>query len=252
VAAVLGFLFLASIFFERVDRPMVLLFPVAGLLFGVLDLARRSSPDALAFLFVALSVYALFRGRWLLLYLALPAAVAARPDTVIWAGLFCVYLAIVRGGVWRWGAVLSVVASVAVYKWVNQIGGQYPWGVLIENAFWDPLLKPAEAEGIVTVARYAKILAVGVMSAAIDPVFLAFLFLFPWLAGELVARRGAAGVADAFRDPWLGVAAVALLYIGAHFVLFPVLWHRFFVAQFLFIAFQFMALIRPRPIQSGN
>lgn len=245
VAVAAGFWFLARLGIGRVKPGLVYLFPAVALMMGLLQIARMSSPDGVAFLFLALSFYFFFRKNWLL-FVALPAGVAARPDTVIWAMLVCGFC-LVAAGVekrWRIAAVICAVASLGVYQLVNHLAGHYGWGVLIENTFQGALLYPGEAEGAVTVCQYAKTLAVGILSGANEPAFLAFLIVFLWIAGVTVARHGRRVVAVCLRDRWLGVAVLCAAYVAVHFALFPVLWSRFFVAQYFFVALLFMTMVR--------
>ncbi|MDA7597429.1 hypothetical protein OAE25_01420 [Verrucomicrobiales bacterium] len=62
ICAALGFWVMAMLFFQKVPRAAVYLFPIVGILFGVISLGRASSPDGMSFLFIALSCYFFFKG----------------------------------------------------------------------------------------------------------------------------------------------------------------------------------------------
>lgn len=245
ICSAIGFWVMSMLFFPKVPRATIYLFPLIGLLFGVLQLGRVSSPDAMSFLFIALSCYFFFKGpKWVLL-LMLPLAVAARTDAIVWAGLMGGYLFLTQKGMNRWGSVLAVILSYATYKYANHAAGQYDWGVLIQNAFWEPLLLPAEADGVVSVARYAKILAVGIGMVIVEKELLVYLILLFWFLAMVFAKHGPKGTFwQVFRNPWIGFIAISVAYIAAHFVLFPMLWYRFFIVPYLFMAFLFIASVK--------
>jgi hypothetical protein len=114
--------------------------------------------------------------------------------------------------------------------------------VLIQNAFWEPLLLPGEADGVITVARYAKILAVGVGTIIVEKELLVYLVLLIWFLAMVFVKHGLKGTFwQVFCNPWIGFIAISLAYIAAHFVLFPMVWYRFFIVPYIFIAFLFIA-----------
>ncbi|MGY8641288.1 MAG: hypothetical protein ACKVJU_09375 [Verrucomicrobiales bacterium] len=242
ICAALGLWVMAMLFFQKVPRTAVYLFPIVGILFGVISLGRASSPDGMSFLFIALNCYFFFKGpKWVLL-LMLPLAVAARTDAIVWAGLMGGYLFLTQKGFNRWGSVLAILLSYATYKYANHAAGQYDWGVLIQNAFWEPLLLPGEADGVITVARYAKILAVGIGTIIVEKELLVYLVLLIWFLAMVFVKHGLKGrFWQVFRNPWIGFIAISLAYIAAHFVLFPMLWYRFFIVPYIFMAFLFIA-----------
>lgn len=218
--------------FRRHIHPVLLfLLPVMGLAIGMLDVATMSSPDGLAFLFVALIMAALQRdSKWL--WLLLPFSVWVRSDLVVYVGMLAVLLAL-RGNKSRLGLGAVLVLAVVLYKGVNIYFGNYPYLRILQFSFIEHLTYPAETDVVISLKDYLKTLIKETGLIAEQKSF-HFYTSFLGISLLLLYRRGELAFWKIVRHRQIlvPVALLTPLYFAAHMLMYPRAWSRFFLGQY--------------------
>jgi len=212
--------------------------PLLGWWLKLPVLARASTADALALLFLVAGSWALVRnldGRWRAMAPAcFAAAVLSRHDAVLHVLVFTAILLVlprIGGSAWRGviGRATFVVApSLVAYMVLAWTTGWYGWHVLVVHTFAGPLAYPADASLPPAWPIYLQRLD-WTVAGLLDR---------PWASRELVAVALAAAA-----WPWASrrgrfTVGAALAVMAVRFVLFPVAggdWLRFYLAPIVVI-----------------
>lgn len=200
---------------------------------GMFELARVSTPDALATLYIVVLYWVLLRSGWYLLLL-LPASIFIRTDLILIAALFHAYL-FFTARFPRVLVVMSGLATIAAYWFLNTYIVQAdPWSSLIGYNFGDKPTHPESYTFTVTFGNYISYLLEGLRAFSYEPRFFMFcalamtgLFMF---SARFIYHPGKP--VSLVHQDILFTLVSSVLYIGAHFVLFPVTWIRFYSAQY--------------------
>ena len=211
----------------------LLVVPVIAISTGFIDLARYSTPDALAVLMVYICYFLLFRRRRLLL-LALPASLLIRTDLILLIPIFYLYLWQIRLFDRRIIA-FSALMCISLYVAINSYFGNYGWSTTFDYTLSNKSTHPADFPHAVTISSYLTALMSGLRSLALNSAFLTYtvitlvscvsLLSCLWHTKHTTGRRPQP--IDLFF-----VMFSTLAYILLHFLLFPVDWVRFFAGQY--------------------
>jgi len=243
ISAICAALAIMVLAFILPRQPLVysLVVPFIALSSAFPDLARYSTPDAMAALAV-LVCYALAFRRHKLLLIALPACVAVRTDLLLLLPSFYVFLWLTRPFASRL-VLASALSSVALYWGLNAIFGNYGWSTVFDYTFSHQSAYPADYPHAVTVKSYLAALASGVGSVENGPRLLKYVGVSIAGIAALLWRphwiRRAVGPMSA---PLQFALVSSLVYVGLHFMLFPAMWGRYFAAQYA-LAFSLAAYI---------
>ena len=236
--------------------------PLAALALGLLlltqpwliNLARYSTPDALALLLLLAGMLLLLERRhpsgWLLLLVA----VAARPDTVILLALIGGWAIYHRLPHWRWAAT-AVVAGAALYLLQGALAGSYSWRVLFHHSLVASLTHPAHFVPQLTTANYIEYYTLLLRPDQVSAVLL-FALLLTLASAVLwrsLAPAGAGVPAGADASPtasrvtlWEGALWSSALYVVIHWLVHPVEKERTLAFILLFALLGLLALLRRR------
>lgn len=193
----------------------------------LLNLARLSTPDALSTLLQVLAMYLLLQKRALKLFsIVLILCLLARPDNIIFIGIFLLYFTFLVPKDSRipilYSSVTLIVSSV-IYFVINKLAGNYGWSTLFLHSFKGYFSYPAEAVATVGVTDMISAYKTGLItyfkSSASWFILLAFF-------GLTLARRS---------NVYSHLIAVMALITIARFILFPYWDDRFYAAQYLLI-----------------
>lgn len=213
--------------------------PFIVIAFGVLDVARLATPDAFATL-ATITLYALLlRNKITLLLFLIPLTLFVRTDLILLAGLFLAYFFFFRN-ISKLATVTSGIATLGVYFLINAyLVDADPWSTLIGFNYAD---EPTYRTGYVfdvTVTIYLDYIKQGILSFSYNPI--GFVFLGLAVTG-IVAYSSQLFVGTSNHAPsqlhydLLFLLISCVLYLIAHFLLFPVTWTRFFAAQYSMVA----------------
>lgn len=197
---------------------------------GFYDLARFASPDALAFLAVAL----LNRGMLVNPRKALawaPLLVLIRTDLLILNGIYALYYWRFTPSRWLLGG--SLLVSAALYWLVNHFWGGYGWLKTVFFTFGNPVPFPSRMSMDFSAMQFVQLWWTQFTTAIITDD--RFVTIWVLVVVYAVARWKGGPVEDERLQKmdmllWLGV-----VYIVVHILLFPASWERFFMAQYSWI-----------------
>ncbi|HEV8245347.1 MAG TPA: hypothetical protein VGP93_06255 [Polyangiaceae bacterium] len=166
-------------------------------------------------------------------------AVAVRPDNLAFALAITLWIAGVHTQ--RRVAAATAIASASLFVVITRTLA-YPWHVIIAHTFVERLVSPQQvAQARVRLDDYVRLVALGTRGhftphRSTWPLFL--LLTIAVIIGAAPHRKGL-GIKD--------VRLLGLIWLScvAHFIAFPMLADRFFIAQYLAIVFIAACWFRP-------
>jgi hypothetical protein len=230
LAASLGFFLLFLTFKPYMAPWLMYLLPAFAVNLGLSEIAQLSTPDALAFLALVVSIFLFLRNHWLF-PISLPAMVLVRTDLIIFPLVFSL-LMFYRGYFKQIVALASFVASLLIYLWLNYHFSYPGWTqVFAYTCIFRSDLAEAQRYAL-SLHDYFWCFPKGVWHALTSQSFLLFLVFGGIGAGFVAssARNPKSAELQRLIDVWLA----SILFVAAHFVVLPVIWERFFVGPYLF------------------
>ncbi len=241
LSAVIGLWIIFFTFRPIIKKKLMYTLPIFGLSLGLLDIARLSSPDGLTFLTVCIIAYFLIRSKWAI-FIILPLSILVRTDLIIFVFLISVYLFFYRKD-WRYIALGDFVLCLLIYVFINEYYGHYGWSTVFYFTFIEKLTHPADATIHLSVGDYLKGLSFGVRNAFIDKSFFSYLgitllsvLLLPKCYTLKLHKNNIFNII-------FFTLIISFLYVVVHFLLYPTIWNRFFVGQYILGAAGFLYLL---------
>lgn len=235
IAVAIAMLLLFAAASTSLARPLVYLLPPLALLFGVLDLARYSTPDGLSLLAVTGLALLFLQRRMDMLLLMMPLAIGVRSDLILFTLPLLLWLFVSGGGA-RWKPALAALACVLAYLAIVGFAGNQGWSTFfycsaIERCIHPVSMPPPPLQS----DAYFAVLATGARALAADLRFVAYACMVGafGLIAFLARRRPALHAA---MPPFLALVLVCLAYVIARFAILPAEWWRFFTAPYLVTA----------------
>lgn len=223
-------------------RPVIYGLPVFAVGFGMLDLARLATPDALAFLATVLSVYLFQQKRPGALLLLLPVTLGVRPDLILLALPLLGSIVVLERG-FRWPAVLSMLGCLAIYVGIGRHWHNPGWAAIFYHTLVARTTHPISVPATLTAQVYVHALGDGLRSLASRKTFLLFCPVAAGLLCLTVRQVWRASLAAALRSRPVVLAAICLIYIAGHFLAFPSADKRFFCGAYLMSAFALLLML---------
>ncbi len=199
---------------------------------------RFGGVDSFAFFWVVLTLIAyMHRSAWLLPLLAL--SVLVRTDLILYVGLM--FALVFLGDYSRWKLIgFWGVVCAALYLWVNHWAGNYGWQTVFYFVFVTDMeaTHPSEYSQLgIELQQYLQVL--------VRPQWVSKWLWFSVAAAVLAValylyRLREIREADAVGKFCL-LGAVAIAYVVVHYLLFPAIFMRFFIAQYLIMLLALMA-----------
>jgi hypothetical protein len=116
-------------------------------------LARSVGPDILSIGYLLFGAYFAMRGHPVLSAYAFLGSIVARPENIIYAGVFLLYLGVTRQlSPWRTG--LFIAATGALYSAISAFGGNYGWKTLFYYVFINRNARPGNPVPHIGLADY--------------------------------------------------------------------------------------------------
>jgi hypothetical protein len=241
VVVAIAFLYLMSVSF--LAKPFIYAVPPLAIIFGVLDLARYSTPDGLAFLSVIASVFLYLNACIAMLLVLLPIILGIRTDLILFTTplLFLIFLFDKRN---RWKAALSTIISVVIYSGIGAYWGNRGWSTVFYFTFVEILAHPISIPPTLTAQEYFYALFNGTELLVSNKSFVLYLLLAAYSLYLIKSRAKMASVATAFTLSTAVTTFACLAFVGSHFLAFPVAWdNRFFTAPELIGGFSLLILM---------
>ncbi|RDS82629.1 hypothetical protein [Dyella psychrodurans] len=217
VSAALSVLLLALLA-RRTGAPVAAV-PLVVAFAGFVDIARLSTPDAMACFFSLLTIYALIRrSMWVLVIAALLPLV--RTDLLLLSLL-------VLGHTYVFGqrkyALASAVVACVVYGLVERMNGAYGWLTLFNTSLIHKTAYPATLVPSHAIGDYLRPYAFMAYDFAMHPHFVIYSLALWFL------MRGGTRTLPADKRLLGAVFVIPMAFVAAHLLLFPADTYRFFV-----------------------
>ena len=244
VSVVIGIWVFFYAFNDQIGRTLWFSVPFFILLNGVVEVARIGTPDGLAFLYTGILSALFLRQSRSILWL-LPLAVILRTDMIFLVGLMLGYL-FLRHKSYRIPSIISLLATVAIYLFINKYFNNYGWATVFYLVFITDmhLNYPADTEISISVSQYLMSLARGTIEILINDGFDVFMGLFAIQLGISFKVTGfKQSVINYFMYPVNALAVISFVYVIVHFLVFPAGYSRFFAAQYLTILLTLLTVI---------
>ena len=100
----------------------------------LVTLARTVGPDILSICFLLFGTYIMIRGRPMVSASIFVASILVRPENIVYAGMFLLYMGIVRQ-LSLWQTVVFLLAAGVAYAGISLFGGNYGWKTLFYWVF---------------------------------------------------------------------------------------------------------------------
>jgi len=239
LCVVLSILLLMRLLPLQAPVGLIFVIPFIVLAFGLTTAARLATPDALATLTTVLLYFILFRRKLHLLLFIFPFVIFIRTDLILLIALFQAYF-FFSNRVSRGLVITSGIATVAAYLILNNVIVENdPWSSLLGYNLGDKPTHPEEFHFPITLSIYLNLIKTGAITFSYNPIF----FVYGMLSGmglvlllsQFFVKPGDTKISVLHAD-LLFLFLSSTVYIVIHFLLFPVSWTRFFVAQYSMIA----------------
>lgn len=231
ISLILGLWILLFTFKPYINNYLLYSVPIFWLAFGVIEVAKLGTPDGLAFLMVTIIAYLFTRIHWSILII-IPISILVRTDLIIYAVLILGYL-LIYNKAWRYFTVASLLTSVLIYYLVNQHFGNYGWMTVFYFSFIERITHPADFTVEISLIEFLKSYKVGTITMLLNPPFLVYIAI-TILSLFLLAKSQVKNLYE--KQTFYLMRYISLssfLYIGIHFLLYPSIWNRFFIGQYM-------------------
>ena len=267
VAVLLGVWIFYLSFRRYIASTLWLAIPFFILLTGTTEVARFSSPDGLAFLWVSLLTFLFLNHSKFLIWL-LPLSILVRTDLIFLVALFLAYLfwasskeganplkkqkiriekkSISTTSMQKIRSVMALLASLIIYLTINGIYGNYGWATVFHLVFVEPLNYPADTVVRIEIIQYVNAVSRGLVNLLIDDRFDAyagFFLLHIAILLQLTLKGLRSNLAVIMNQRINAIAAISFIYVVVHFLIFPDGLARFFAAQYLTGLLAFLAIV---------
>jgi len=227
ISVVLGIFLLFFALKDKVYKNLLYILPFFLIFFGILHIARLSTPDAMVFLSLSIFIYLFTKGKTLLLLFIIPIFVLVRTDMIIFnflvlSAIFFLYKD------YKIKSLISLMATITLYLFINNFFHNYGWSTIFSVTLVKGISNPADVNLTVSSADYAYAFARGISTALLaDRTFMGFFSII--LLSLLLMKVFIKSLILIINKEILVYLIIPILYIFIHFILFPVIWDRFFV-----------------------
>jgi len=224
-SVMLGVFMLLFALKDKINWFLLYIFPFYLYLFGIVTIARLSTPDAMAFLCVCIFIYLFSKERIKLLLVVMPIFVAVRTDLIIFNFISIAIITFLYKNC-RIRSFVSLLLTIVLYELINKSAHNYGYFTIFSFTLIKTVNNPANINSAISISDYLRVLFHGFHEALADVKLMSFVSimligLFP--LKTLLTK-------DFLENKEIMVyVAISIFYIFIHFILFPVMWCRFFV-----------------------
>jgi len=210
-----------------------------------------SNPDPLCAALICWGLYTIRHGRkplWGIAWMTL--AVLTRADAWMMVAILLLWLYGSNGTILsRRGAVGGWLVSLGALGTVMLVTKPYAWGVVAQHTFVKKLYKPGEMDQTIAFGDYLNALWRGAMGDYhLHPTALgSFLFLSVVAVGWVTIRKR-----DVHQTPSIHLIGVAWICAILHFLIFPSLNDRFYLATYFIVACESISLLWASPTKEPS
>ena len=223
-------------------KPFIYVLPLLAIIFGIFDLARFSTPDGLAFLFVILSAYLYLVKRFTPLLILLPFMIGVRTDLILYTTPLLIYILAIDGNN-RWKVLLSLLASAVIYIGIGRHYENTGWSTVFSFSLINRITHPISMPSSLTLDQYLFALTNGVKSLTGNKAALLNIFIATYSIYRLTNISKTVSAHTAFKSTPAVLTIVCSCFMVSHFLAFPVLWDRFFSGPWMVCAFSLLLIM---------
>lgn len=224
ISTVLGIFLLLFALKDKVDKGLLYILPFFLMFFGILSIAKLSTPDAMIFLSLSIFIYLFSKAKIPLLLFIMPIFVLIRTDIIIFNFLALLAIFFLYKD-YKIKSLVSLAVTIALYLFINNLFHNYGWSTIFSITLIERISNPADVSLTVSIVDYARAFARGIFKSLSDRTFLGFISIM--LLSLLLMKIFIKSFIE--NKEILVYLILPILYISIHFVLFPVTWDRFFI-----------------------
>jgi len=225
------------------------LIPIFLIIFDVHEVASMVSADSLAFLWVGLICYTFIHSKWKVFFLLLASSVLVRTDMIFLIGLLSVYLIIFKHDL-RILTFTTLIASIGIYLFINDYANNYGWSTVFYYAVVSKMsaTHPLEYSSFgITIEQYVSAVKNN-LEEFINKAFLLFAVVvsaqFIIYMKDVKNKYSILSISkDILNNPILVLTLISVFYVIIHYALFPLLFERFFIGQYMIGALGLLVVI---------
>lgn len=252
LSVLIAALLIQRMLFAKTTSRLKMFFPVVASYFGLLQVARLSTPDGLAFLLIILMGFLFYQNRIRTAFILMPVLILVRTDLILLLIPLGLYGFLINPQL-RIPSFFSGVVSAALFVFLNQFFENYGWHTIFYFSFIEQIPNPAEIDLSVTFKQYLFVFTKGVKEMFTDRSSAIYLFLSIVILEKQIRQK--IGFQNLKKDGLVVFHYIGLVYFLLHFFLFPVAWKRFFVGPYIITLILFFSEIlgkKINPKKSGE
>lgn len=250
LSVLIGICFVFLSIHRRLPNRLMMVVPMAMMVFSVGTLGRYSTPDGMGFMAMCMISYFYLSRKFHPVLLLAPLIVLIRTDLILLSLLMVGAVWVTRPGLRR-HALVSGLGCLAVNFSLQTFWGNAGWSTIFYFTFVQKLTHPITAEPQLTVAQYQAVFSRGLMGLLNDGFFWLFMVLSYLSACYYWKKDWLASFRSWQQSQAAQLSLICLVFAGAHFVLFPAMWLRFFVATYLMAAISLLLLFHGQQQRSA-
>ena len=219
--------------------PMI---PFFFILCGALDSGQYVTADTLAYFWIGAISLAFIKKHWAVLPL-IALSVLVRTDLAVLVAIMLAYIFVYWPGM-RLKTCITAIVAAALYLGINKLAGNYGWSTVFYYVFVSDMTAthPAEfSQYSISFQQYIDQFVSNLVWIFYESEFwlyIAFmvlqLLLFNYSQSEELSRPEK--LKKYLSDPIISLALISSAYIFIHYLLFPAMWTRFFLGQYMIVA----------------
>lgn len=228
---------------EYISNVLLYSLPVLATVFGVISLARLSTPDGLAFLATMVCAYLYVKAKYSILLPICTLVVAIRSDLILFI-IPLLFFVLVLKKVTPLATVISAGISIGVVVAIEVLFSYPGWATVMYHTHVMLLSHPISSVPTLTVQQYLAVLQMGVLDLLNDRTLLLFLAIEIYAIYLIVLCKSPHTILTKLRSsPFAVLALVSLFFVASHFLAFPSVWERFFTGPCLIGSCSLLSLI---------
>ncbi len=194
--------------------------------------ATEASPNLLSALILLTALYILMKGRVYLFLFLIFISVLARPDNLIILSFLLAGLILNKDELYRVNRIsiiLTFVLTIVIALIINNWAGTYGFSFLFEHTFGERIVAPAEYKSQFGLLFYLKSFFKWAILLKYSYFSIQLLLFTSTLFMRWISLK------EIFKDFKLVILICVVLSIIVHYLIFPIMEDKYFIAQYLFI-----------------
>lgn len=259
-AASLGLIVYFYGFKDYIKSNFWIMIPLFFVLLGIFNAGQYVTADTLAFLWISLISVTFIRKHWTV-YPLIALSVLIRTDLAVLAAIMLSYIFFFWPGS-RIKASITAATAGILYLSVNNFVGNYGWSTVFYYVFISNMTAthPEQFSQLgISFQLYAYHVVSNLIWIFYESEFWLFLVLIFTQYLMFFHMTGSSSsyiekIRQYMKDPVISLTLISTTYVALHYILFPAMWTRFFLGQYIIGALGLLYTITLfiNRIESGN